>query len=77
VLADLIQDKAGKRIRLVDSAEAVAERLKTHLANSPELAAELSRQGRSEFFVSDVTPQFEAIARKVLNRRMIVRLAEP
>lgn len=77
VLADMIQDKAGKRIRLVDSAEAVAERLKTHLVNSPELAAELSRRGQSEFFISDVTPQFEAIARKVLNRRMKIRLAEP
>jgi glutamate racemase len=77
VLADLIQDKAGKRIRLVDSAKAVAERLKTHLANSPELTAELSRQGRSEFFISDVTPQFEAIARKVLNRHLTVMPAEP
>jgi glutamate racemase len=77
VLADLIQDKVGKQIRLVDSAVAVAQRLKDHLASTPALAADLSRQGRSEFFISDITPQFEAIARKVLNRRMKVQLAEP
>ena len=77
VLAGLIQEKAGKRIRLVDSAMAVAGRLKTHLEDTPDLAARLSRGGRSEFFISDVTPQFEAIAQKVIGRRLKVLPAEP
>ncbi|MEJ2641460.1 MAG: glutamate racemase [Desulfosarcinaceae bacterium] len=77
VLAQMIQEKAGKGIRLVDSAEAVAAQLKTHLATTPRLAADLSRRGQSEFFISDVTPQFEAIARKVLNRHLKVMPAEP
>lgn len=77
VLADLIQAKAGRRIRLVDSAVAVADRLKSHLDATPDLVAALSREGRSEFYISDVTPQFETIARKVLNRRLKVLPAEP
>jgi glutamate racemase len=77
VLADLIQEKAGKRIRLVDSAIAVAEQLKTRLEAAPELAAALSCEGRSEFYISDLTPQFEAIAQKVIGRRLKVRPAEP
>lgn len=77
VLADLIQAKAGRRIRLVDSAMAVADQLSAHLDETPDLAAALSRKGRSEFYISDVTPQFEAIAQKVLNRRLKVLSAEP
>ncbi|MDJ0784086.1 MAG: glutamate racemase [Desulfosarcinaceae bacterium] len=77
VLADLIQAKAGAHIRLVDSAMTVANQLKTHLAHTPELETTLSRDGRSSFFISDVTPQFQAIACKVLNRRLTVLPAEP
>jgi len=77
VLAELIQAKVGRRIRLVDSAVAVADQLSAHLEKTPELAASLSRRGRSEFYISDVTPQFEAIAQKVLNRRLTVLPAEP
>ena len=77
VLANLIQDKAGRRIRLVDSAVAVANQLKSHLTSSPDLAATLSREGRSAYYISDVTTQFEAIAQKVIGRRLKVLPAEP
>jgi glutamate racemase len=77
VLADLIQAKAGRRIRLVDSAVAVADQLKNHLEDTPELAATLSREGRSAYYISDVTPQFESIAQRVIGRRLKVLPAEP
>jgi glutamate racemase len=77
VLADQIQDKAGRRIRLVDSAVAVANQLSSHLEGAPELALTLSREGRSAFYISDVTPQFETIAQKVIGRRLKVLPAEP
>jgi glutamate racemase len=77
VLADLIQEKAGHRIRLVDSALAVADQLKYHLKSTPDLVATLSRKGRCTYYISDVTPQFESIARKVTGQRLKVLPAEP
>ena len=70
VLKPVIQAKAGKRVKLVDPAEEVAEEVAAFLQENPELSARLERGGEHEFYVSDLTPSFEQVARVFMGRRV-------
>lgn len=77
VLRKVIQEKAGRRITLVDPAEEVAEEVRAFLSGkegSP--AVELEKDGEPLIFVSDLTPAFEDIARIFLGRRVKLLKAE-
>ncbi len=73
----IIQEKAGRRITLVDPAEEVAEEVRAFLSRkegSP--AVDLEKDGEPLIFVSDLTPAFEDIARIFLGRRVKLLKAE-
>ncbi len=77
VLRKIIQEKAGRRITLVDPAEEVAEEVRAFLSRkegSP--AVDLEKDGEPLIFVSDLTPAFEDIARIFLGRRVKLLKAE-
>lgn len=68
IIKNIIQAKIGRRVRLVDSAGAVASKLKEFLKNNPPKDAELSKNGRLEFYMSDVTEQNQRVANKFLGK---------
>jgi glutamate racemase len=68
LLARLIQHKVGRRVTLIDSALAVAERLKAFVSQQPRLKEKLGRNEHYTYFVSDLTEQFRTTARQVLKR---------
>jgi glutamate racemase len=70
VLLDPIARKAGKRVRVVDSAHALAESLAAYLSGHPSLDSEMSQTGENRFFVSDRTDQVERIAKAILRRNL-------
>jgi glutamate racemase len=70
VLRDVIQRKIGKRVRVIDSSAAVAQTVSHFLKDHPDMDAEMSRGRGSRFFVSDVTPQFEKIAKSILKKNI-------
>jgi glutamate racemase len=72
ILKKTIQAKIGKRVRLVDSAEAVTREIRAYFADNPALKAGMSREGQTRFFVSDAARQFAKTARLVLNRRIAI-----
>jgi len=66
ILKPIIQHKIGKRVRVISSSTAVAEQIRIFLSSSPEIDQKLSKNGQTEFFVSDLTPQFEKTAKSVI-----------
>lgn len=65
LIKKLIQEKAGKRIKLVDPSEEVAVSVERYLDEHSNLKDELTQNGL-EIFVSDITPYFGKIAQMFL-----------
>jgi glutamate racemase len=70
VLLDTIARKAGKRVRVVDSANALAQSLAAYLSDHPQLDFHMSRTGQHRFFVSDLTDQVARTAKAILRRNV-------
>ena len=66
VLRETIGRKIGKRVRLIDSAAAVAESVKTFIESRPEIDRKMKKGGACRFVVSDSTPHLEKTARAIL-----------
>lgn len=67
LLKKIIAPRLSKRTKIVDPAEETARVLADWLKARPEVDSALPR-GESHFYVSDLTPQFQAIAEKWLKR---------
>lgn len=65
LLADLIQTKMGRRVRVIDSSTGVARLVREWIEHEGGVRS-LSCEGRYRFVVSDATPQFEAVGRSIL-----------
>lgn len=68
ILKPIIQQKIGKRVSVISSSTAVAEQIRKFLTSSPEIDQTLSKNGTADFFVSDLTPQFEKTAKSVIRK---------
>ena len=66
LLKEIIQAKIGKRVKIIDSSEALSRSVKDFLHHNPHIADDLRTEGSCEFYVSDVTDQFQKLARKIL-----------
>ncbi len=73
LLKKVIQEKAGKRIKLVDPSEEVAILVKTFLEENPSFAETLPPNGEPEVYISDLTPNFKKMARLFLNKKITLR----
>lgn len=77
VLYDVIQQKMGRRVALVDSAKAVAAQVKTHLEHTDHnMAPENSAKGKCRFFVTDTAEQFQKTARLIINTPVAIEQAD-
>ncbi|OAG26825.1 glutamate racemase [Thermodesulfatator autotrophicus] len=70
LLKPIIQAKAGRRITLVDPACEVAEEVAAFLSTHPEIEAKLSKNGKHQIYVSDLTEAFEQVARLFMGRKV-------
>ncbi len=68
LLQKLIQAKAGRRVRVIDSSGGAAAAVAAHVRRHAEEAGRWSQTDAHRFFVSDATPHFETIARGILKR---------
>lgn len=77
VLHDLIQRKIGARVKLVDSAEAVALQVK-HLLESRETASPppSASTARCRIYVTDTAQQFRRTAQLILKRKVPIEHAD-
>jgi glutamate racemase len=70
LLKNIIQNKIGKRVNLIDSSVTVAVKVKGFLEKHADVDDLLDKKGVARFFVSDVTPQYETTANQILKRNV-------
>jgi glutamate racemase len=78
LLRPVIQAKMGKRVQVIDSSQELALWVKDYLEKNPAIASSLAfatGPDSHRFFVSDLTPTFEQIARQFLGRAIRLELA--
>lgn len=75
LLTNIIQKKIGQKVTIVDSSFSTAEDVKAFLQNNPEVDSQMSKHGKSVFFVSDLTVQFEKTARVALRKNICLEHA--
>lgn len=75
ILKKLITHKIGKRVKIIDSSIAVTDMVKEYLEETPDMEKTLQKNGRSEFFVSDYTVQFEKTAKMLLGGNIKLKQA--
>jgi len=68
LLKPIIANKIGSKVAIIDSSMALAGEIRTFLDENPHVDGELSKNGKTEFFVSDITRQFEKTARTVIKQ---------
>lgn len=76
ILRETIQRKIGRKVKLVDSAEEVVKTLAFYLKQHPEIETTLTRGEDHQFFVTDVTEQFQAVAQRWLKRSLRLEKAQ-
>ncbi len=77
VLRKIIQKKIGSRVTLIDSAEAIANQVGSHLSVKPEIQSTHStRRGQCRIYVTDTADQFQKTAHLILKQRLTIEQAE-
>jgi glutamate racemase len=77
VLRDLIQRKIGSRVKLVDSAEAVARQVSRHLESEDNASfSPISSPGQCRIYVTDTADQFQKTAHFLLKKKVPVEHAD-
>jgi len=66
LLKEIIQAKIGKRVKVIDSSEALSDSVMDFLNENPDIDRKLQKGGACHFYVSDVTGQFQKIAQTIL-----------
>jgi glutamate racemase len=75
LLKDIIQSKIGKRVKVIDSAQGVAQDVKQFLTDNSKIEKTLTKNGEYKLFVSDITQQFEKTAKTTLKRNVVLEHA--
>jgi len=75
-LTKLIKSKLSSRVKIIDPAYQLAEKLKLFLAEHPEIEKQLIRGQESQFYVSDLTPKFKQLAGKWLDKKIHLEQAK-
>jgi len=70
LLKQIIAHKIGKQVSIIDSSMALAREIRAFLNETPQVDSQLAKKGNVDFFVSDITPQFEKTARSVIKHKI-------
>jgi glutamate racemase len=70
LLKETISRKIGKRTSIIDSGSAVSGAISIFLAENMEFAESLPQNGKIDFYVSDVTEQFEKTASTIVKKKI-------
>lgn len=76
LLKDIIQVKIGKRVKLVDPAQETALSVKNYLESNSAIKKNLLKNKDHQFYLSDLTPKFQAIANQWLEQKIKLQLVE-
>lgn len=76
LLKEIIQAKIGKRVRVIDSSEALSDSVMEFLRHNPEVDGRLRKGGACQFYVSDVTEQFKKISKTIIKTSLTLEHIE-
>lgn len=76
LLKEVIKHQMGRRVKLVDSAEATVQHVKAYFDAQPELADHLAKGNRHEWYLTDLAPQYDEIATSWLGQAVKFRQAD-
>ncbi len=65
-----------KKIKIFSADEVVPEKLKDYFVRHPEIEEKISKQGKRDYLLSDLDPEFERIAKKFLGTEIKTKLAK-
>lgn len=68
LLKSIIAHKIGKRVQVIDSSTAIADKIHSFLDASPDIDATLSKNSNAAFYVSDITRQFQKTAAAMIRQ---------
>lgn len=70
LLKETISKKIGSHTAIIDSGSAVSSTIMSFLADNKDLASSLPHNGNIDFYVSDVTEQFEKTASTIIKKKI-------
>lgn len=70
LLKNIIQEKIGKKVTLIDPAEQVTLQIKQYLADNPDLEKILKKNNQPEFYFSDIAPHLAQLAQNWLEQKI-------
>lgn len=70
LLADIIRQKAGKKVTGVDPSFAIASSIKAVIDQDQAIKKKLTKTGQVLFFVTDITEQSKKFSHSILRRRV-------
>ncbi|MDF1577169.1 MAG: glutamate racemase [Desulfurivibrionaceae bacterium] len=76
LLRAIIQPRIGKKVRVIDSAAAVAAELRTFIEENPDIGVDSVAGRGNRYYVSDVTDTGLKIAAKIFGRKINLELAD-
>ncbi len=75
VLKQIIQRKIGKRVHITDSSLTIARHVKIFLDENPDIEHQMSKEGTSRFFVSDITDHLQKTAKAIIRENILLEHA--
>jgi len=75
VLKQIIQRKIGKRVHITDSSLTIARHVKIFLDENPDIEHQMSKEGKSRFFVSDITDHLQKTAKTIIRENVLLEYA--
>lgn len=77
LIRGVIQAQMGRRVRIIDSARTTIRYVKSFLDAKPELVDQLLKGNRHELYLTDVSPNHDAIATSWLGRSVAFQKTTP
>lgn len=74
LLKEIIQNKIGKNVEVIDSSIAVTSKVKDFFRENPSVESQMMKNNSLDIFVSDITEQFGKTAEMILKKRVNLRV---
>lgn len=66
----------GKRVNVLDSSKIIAEKLKDYLQRHSEIESGLEKKSKTEYLVTDLTPSFNEMAKRIMGREVQFKVVD-
>jgi glutamate racemase len=77
LLENVIKRFMGKKVKIINPAEAAAKEIKKFLEKNPEIEKEIKKGGAHEFYFSDKPYNLEKITKLCLNKKINPIIKDP